>query len=101
MAPSASEMTDTTLQDRAESAELAIDILARAYAALAGTFESAHPEEFTALRPTMRVFLAESLRGAEARIEDGRLTLAAFQGAITHIRRAMQSADEAVADPAV
>ena len=93
-------MTDTTLQERAESAELALDILGRAYAALADTFESAHPEEFTALRPTMRVFLAESLRGAEARIEDGRLTLAAFEGAMTHIRRAMQGVEEAGADRA-
>ena len=93
-------MTDTTFQERAESAELALDILARAYAALAGTFESAHPEEFTAFRPTMRVFLAESLRGAEARIEDGRLTLAAFHGALTHIRRAMESLEGAGADSA-
>lgn len=92
-------MTDTTLRERAESAELALDILARAYAALAGTFEAAHPVEFAALRPTMRVFLAESLRAAEGRIEDRRLTLAAFQGAMTHLRRSLQSVEDAARDP--
>ena len=86
-------MSDNTPEERADAAELALQILVRAYAALVGTFEAAHPEEFTALGPTMRMFLAESLRSAEARMEDGSLTPEAFLGAVTHIRIAMQSVE--------
>ena len=83
-------MSQNKPEERADAAELALEILVRAYAALAGTFEAAHPEEFMALGPTMRAFLAESLRNAEAKMEDGRLTPEAFLGAVTHIGTAIQ-----------
>ena len=89
-------MLDANTGNGAASAELAFEMVFLAYAALAKVYETAYPDEFEALGPTMRVFLAESFRMAEERLTDGRITPEAFMGAIRRVRTGLDAVESVV-----
>lgn len=83
-----------TTEDRANSAELAFEMVLGAYVALVHIHEAAFPGQYLALSPTMREFLADNLRHVEVTMAEGRMSAHAFEDAVQRLHTAMQDIED-------
>lgn|GEM_PF-1724936 len=90
-------VSSTEIVNRDASVDLALDMVGRAYLALALLYETAHPGEFDDVQNKIRAFVADNLRIVEETSRNGTLNAGTVEAAAHLVNSILAEAESRIA----